>query len=576
MSHLAYLRSLFKFAFRNNPLLYVSLLLSAISVCLELLAMTALMPLASLSADKSVAADGVLIRSLQFMGLPFDGRAILLVFIGLFAARVLTQFVSQGLIVYLGKRILLQLNTRAFSALIRHVPIRELESNSIGYYISLAGDEANRASNLVIFVSQFLSTALLGALYFAAIVSYSPLVACAVVLFLAVTFVALFESFRISHMLGMRQIGQSQAANSFFVDAINGLRSIRSYSVEDYITQGHFAQMLAYMRTLVLIEITSMAARLGPVLFLFVCCAVMALWPGVSGRLTMDLPSVVTVVILLMRFFPAVGQGLNLALRVVADARAGRDVTAIIDRYEYAPAPSRLARPVAQSVEKIEVVDVDFEHLDGKPVLQKLALTLRKGRSYALVGASGSGKSTLLDLLLGFYVPSKGCILIDDVPLMSVVPSELHERIVLVAQEAMIFNDTVKNNLCLGLDVTQHDIEKACSIACIDEFVVGLPEGYDTVLNYKGSNFSGGQKQRIGIARALLRNPDVLLLDESTSALDPATREELVDKLLHQFRSRIILFVTHDAFVVSKVDEVLDLSSHQGGSVGLGVVSSAI
>jgi ABC-type bacteriocin/lantibiotic exporter with double-glycine peptidase domain len=290
----------------------------------------------------------------------------------------------------------------------------------------------------------------------------------------------------------------------------------------------------------------------------------------------MDLPSVVTVVILLMRFFPAVGQGLNLALRVVADARAGRDVTAIIDRYEYAPAPSRLARPVAQSVEKIEVVDVDFEHLDGKPVLQKLALTLRKGRSYALVGASGSGKSTLLDLLLGFYVPSKGCILIDDVPLMSVVPSELHERIVLVAQEAMIFNDTVKNNLCLGLDVTQQDIEKACSIACIDEFVVGLPEGYDTVLNYKGSNFSGGQKQRIGIARALLRNPDVLLLDESTSALDPATREELVDKLLHQFRSRIILFVTHDAFVVSKVDEVLDLSSHQGGSVGLGVVSSAI
>jgi ABC-type bacteriocin/lantibiotic exporter with double-glycine peptidase domain len=543
-------------------------MLSAISVCLELAAMTALMPLASLSAGKSAMVDGVLVRMLRFLDLPTDGRTILLVFVGLFAARVLTQFVSQGLTIYLGKRILLQLNTRAFSAIICHVPIRELESKSIGYFISLAGDEASRASNLVIFVSQFLSTALLGVLYFAAIVTYSRIVAYAVVLFLVVTFVVLFESFRISHRLGIQQIEQSQAANSFFVDAINGLRSIRSYSVEDYITAGHFSQMLSYMHTLVLIDITSISARLGPVLFLFLWAAVAALWPGASGSLSVDLPFLVTVIILLMRFFPTVGQGLNLALRVIADARAGRDITQIIDQYQYAPVPASPAARISGVIEKITVVGVDFEHLDGKPVLQGLTIAMSKGRSYALVGVSGSGKSTFLDLLLGFYSPSKGSIFIDDIPLSSIAPSDFRGKIVLVAQDATIFNDTVKNNLCLGLELPQRDVERACRIACIDEFITELPEGYDTVLNYKGTNFSGGQKQRIGIARALLRNPEVLLLDESTSALDPTTREKLVQNLLEEFRSRIILFVTHDAFVMSRVDEILHLSpAHETSAV---------
>src|SRR5207237_3567055 len=138
-------------------------LLSVISVCLELAAMTALMPLASLASDQPTAPGGILVRSLRELHIPTDGRSILLVFIVLFAARVLTQFASQGLTIYLGKRILLQLTTRAFSALIRNVPIREWESKTIGYCISLAGDTAGRASHLVCYVSQFVSPARLSA-----------------------------------------------------------------------------------------------------------------------------------------------------------------------------------------------------------------------------------------------------------------------------------------------------------------------------------------------------------------------------------------------------------------------------
>jgi ABC-type multidrug transport system fused ATPase/permease subunit len=576
MNHLAYLRSLFRFAFKYNPLLYVSLFLSVISVCLELAAMTALMPLASLTSNQPSVPSGILVRSLSNLGLPTDGRSILLVFIALFAARVLTQFASQGLTIYLGKRILLQLTTRAFSALIRNVPIKELESKSIGYYISLAGDEANRASNLVIFVSQFVSTALLGALYYAAIVSYSKTVAAAVLVFLFATFLALFELFRISHRLGIRQVEQSQAATSFFVDAINSLRSVRSYSAENYITSSHFNQILAYMRTLALIDITSMSARLGPVLFLFLCVAAATMWPGTSDKLSLDLPFIVTIVILLMRFFPTVGQALNLALRVIADARAGRDVTQIISEYEQVPKLTYPRLPIDGPIECIETDGVYFEHVDGKPVLRDLSATLRRGRSYAIVGASGSGKSTFLDLLLGFYAPAKGSILTNGVSLCQLDPSDLRGKVILVAQDTAVFNDTVGNNLRLGFDASRADLDRACRIACIDEFVADLPNGYEALLNYRGSNFSGGQKQRIGIARAVLRHPDVLLLDESTSALDAATREQVVRNLLNEFKDRIVVFVTHDEFVMSKVDEVLDLSPQQNETIASGVIRSAV
>jgi ABC-type bacteriocin/lantibiotic exporter with double-glycine peptidase domain len=555
-----YVWALFRFAFRNNPLLYLSLAISVVSVCLELAAMTALMPLASLSAGQPNVAGGIFVQLLVYLKLPIDGRSLLLVFIALFAARALTQFVSQGLTIYLGKRILLQLTTRAFSALMRSVPMRELESKSIGYYIALSGDEAARSSNVVVFVSQFLSTALLGALYYFAIVSYSRIVALAVLVFLVVTFLALFESFRISHRLGVRQVSESQAVNSLFIDAVNSLRSVRTYSAEDYITDSHFKQMLRYLRTSALIEITSMSARLGPVLFLFLCAAAVALWPAAGDTLSFNLPFVVTIVILLMRFFPIVGQALNLALRVIADARAGRDVTQIIDEYGRVPRRGYARQHIDGPVDRIEVVDVHFEHIDGKPVLRDFNTTLQRGVSYAIVGASGSGKSTLLDLFLGFHAPAQGEILINGISLDQLDPLDLRSKVILAAQDVAIFNDTVANNLRLGLDVPQEEIERACRIACIDEFIAGLSGGYDTVLNYKGSNLSGGQKQRIGIARAVLRHPDVLLLDESTSALDSTTRERVVENLLNEFNSCILVFVTHDAFVMSQVDAVLNLS----------------
>jgi ABC-type bacteriocin/lantibiotic exporter with double-glycine peptidase domain len=181
-----------------------------------------------------------------------------------------------------------------------------------------------------------------------------------------------------------------------------------------------------------------------------------------------------------------------------------------------------------------------------------------------------------LDLLLGFFSAAKGSILVNEVPSDERSQGDLRGKIILVAQDAAIFNDTMESNLRLGKETSHEDVERACRIACIHEFIEEMPDGYGTVLNYRGTNLSGGQKQRIGIARAVLRHPDVLLLDESTSALDAATREQVVGNLLKEFKERILVFVTHDAFVMSMVDEVIDLSPRQNETMASGIVPSAV
>ena len=193
-------------------------------------------------------------------------------------------------------------------------------------------------------------------------------------------------------------------------------------------------------------------------------------------------------------------------------------------------------------------------------MLRGISFRLERSRSYALVGESGSGKSTILDLLLGFYPVSGNELLINDMPVGVLAEEQLRKRVLLVAQNTSIFNDSVANNVRFGLDVPKEQIERACKIACADGFVAELPQGYETLLAYQGGNLSGGQRQRLGIARAVLRRPEVLLLDECTSALDAATRDQLIQNLLTEFRNGILLFVTHDAHIRSRVDEVLDIA----------------
>ena len=215
--------------------------------------------------------------------------------------------------------------------------------------------------------------------------------------------------------------------------------------------------------------------------------------------------------------------------------------------------------------ESIEFRNLNFSYgtvTDGerKEVLTGINLTIPRGRKVALVGSSGSGKSTLADLVSRFYAVDRGQLLVDGKPISDYSLSSLRQHIGVVAQDTLLFNDTVSANIAFGMEgATFGQIVEAAKVANAHDFIEKLPQGYDTNIGDKGDCLSGGQRQRLSIARTVLRHPDILILDEATSALDTES-ERLVQQALDQvLEGRTAIIIAHRLSTIKNVDEIVVL-----------------
>jgi subfamily B ATP-binding cassette protein MsbA len=207
----------------------------------------------------------------------------------------------------------------------------------------------------------------------------------------------------------------------------------------------------------------------------------------------------------------------------------------------------------------LEIQNLDF-HYGEKPVLRNINLTVKAGQLVALVGASGSGKTTLANLLLRFYDPAAGTIKIGGVDLREVSTRDLRNQIAVVAQENILFNDTVRRNIELGrLGATSDEIITAARHAYAYEFIMQKPEGFDTVIGEKGVSLSGGQRQRLAIARAVLKNAPILILDEATSALDTESERAVQSALDELMKGRTTICIAHRLSTVLHADRIVVL-----------------
>lgn len=223
-----------------------------------------------------------------------------------------------------------------------------------------------------------------------------------------------------------------------------------------------------------------------------------------------------------------------------------------------APAqPRSLPSPVRGEVE-FRNVTFCYPSRPDTLALRNLSFRVAPGETVAIVGPSGAGKSTIFSLLLRFYDPVSGSVLVDGVEIDRLDPKELRSSIAIVPQESVIFADTAANNIAFGRpDASRAEIEKAARAALAHDFIMALPEGYDTQLGERGVTLSGGQRQRLSIARAILRNAPILLLDEATSALD-AESETLVQQALnHSMEGRTTIIIAHRLATVLKADRIL-------------------
>ncbi|MCC6819040.1 MAG: ATP-binding cassette domain-containing protein, partial [Bacteroidia bacterium] len=204
---------------------------------------------------------------------------------------------------------------------------------------------------------------------------------------------------------------------------------------------------------------------------------------------------------------------------------------------------------------------ISFSYNSNGKVLHNVSFEIPKNKKVALVGASGSGKSTLADLLPRFYDMDEGTIKIDGVDIRNYKLNDLRSLMGIVTQEAILFNDTIKNNILFGQEgKSLEDIKHAAKLANALEFIEKTENGFDTVIGERGSKLSGGQRQRLAIARALLRNPEILILDEATSALDNES-EKLVQQALDNLREgRTTLVIAHRLTTIQDSDEIIVLN----------------
>jgi ATP-binding cassette, subfamily B, bacterial MsbA len=250
--------------------------------------------------------------------------------------------------------------------------------------------------------------------------------------------------------------------------------------------------------------------------------------------------------------------------KVIADAFSGvqRGIASaerILKLIDTVPAIQDAENAVAipEFKEEIEFKNVSFEYQEGRKVLDNISFKIQKGKTIALVGTSGGGKSTLADLVPRFYDPTEGQILMDGVDLKQITQASLSKQIGIVTQESILFNDTVANNITFGSVATSEKIEEAAKIANAHQYISQLADGYQTLIGDRGGRLSGGQRQRLSIARAVLKNPPILILDEATSALDTESEKLVQEALTHLMKNRTTLVIAHRLSTIQHADEIL-------------------
>ena len=205
--------------------------------------------------------------------------------------------------------------------------------------------------------------------------------------------------------------------------------------------------------------------------------------------------------------------------------------------------------------------DISFSYCEGNTVLQKLNMKLEAGEKVALVGVSGSGKSTIAKLIARLYDAEFGSVCIDGIDVRNVTLESLRTRACYVMQEGILFDRTLKENLLLGRpSATVKELHLAIEIADLEGLLKRLPNGWDTPLGPRGNVLSGGERQRVALARAVLQRPSLLLLDESTSALDVPSERRIFENLAHYFSEQTILFISHRISALKWVDRIVVLN----------------
>jgi subfamily B ATP-binding cassette protein MsbA len=357
-------------------------------------------------------------------------------------------------------------------------------------------------------------------------------------------------------------VNQQRAADitSVLQETISAARVIKSFSREDYeierFAKENASNFKAQMKSV------QLSATLSPIIeFLAAIGVTVIIWYGglevINGNLSSG--ELIAFLIYVVNLSNPIRRLSNIYASIQRSLAAAQRVFGVFDtKPEIQEIPNALTLPRIEG--RVEFKDIDFAYSSGGLVLKQVSLMAKPGEMIAIVGPSGAGKTTIANLIPRFYDPVGGSILIDDIDIRTVTLNSLRQQIGVVPQETTLFNGTIYENILYGdLDASQEAVYAAAAAANAHSFIVAMPEGYDTHIGERGAKLSGGQRQRIAIARAILKNPRILILDEATSALD-AESEKLVQEALDTLMvGRTSFVIAHRLSTVQRADKIIVL-----------------
>lgn len=352
---------------------------------------------------------------------------------------------------------------------------------------------------------------------------------------------------------------------SQFEEAISGARIIKAFNAQKYV-RDNFERTNQEHKEISRSIFTrqELASPLSEFLGISVAVGVLFFggWLQMKGELGMTLPEFVVYIAFYWRVLEPSKAIANAYANVQRGLVSGNRIFAILD---VASEIKNMENPIPlKSFEEgIKFENVSFRY-SQEPVLKNVSLEIRKGQMVAIVGPSGAGKSTMADLIPRFYDVTSGSITLDGKDIRDYNQKDLISLMGIVTQEAILFNDTIYNNITFGMEnVTREEVENAARIANAEEFILAMEDGYDTNIGDRGAKLSGGQRQRIAIARAVLKNPPILILDEATSALDTESERLVQDALTKLMKNRTSIVIAHRLSTIQHADSIVVLQDGQ-------------
>tara|TARA_B110000238_G_scaffold123160_1_gene133274 strand:- start:480 stop:2243 length:1764 start_codon:yes stop_codon:yes gene_type:complete len=400
-------------------------------------------------------------------------------------------------------------------------------------------------------------------LYLATLIVISPQLTIFVVILFPVTGIIIGligRSLKESSDIGQKKMGDLL---SIIDENISGLRIIKAFNAEAHINRNFEKDSFEYKSIMTkLLRKKDLSSPMSE--FLSTIVMVIVMWFG--GQLVLSNNSVLTAqefigyILIFSQIIPPAKSLTTSYYHIQKGSASAQRIYEILDA-ENEIIESENPKYIKLLNNQIEFKNLTFSY-EKQEVLKDIDFSIGKGKVVALVGQSGSGKSTLADLLARFYDINKGEILIDNNNIKEIALNDLRSLMGIVSQDSILFNDTIFNNIRLGnVNASEHEVIEAAKIANAHEFIKATENGYSTNIGDSGNKLSGGQKQRLSIARAILKNPEILILDEATSSLDTESErlvQDALDKLMH---SRTSLVIAHRLSTIQNADEILVLEN---------------